>query len=133
MKRETIIIKHGRGQNGRAIAFVPLPDGNDSILYQGDLDLLLNDLGLSPFWHYHKLNGVVCYLSKWKRYAPLARVLVGALPATSVTFLDRNKLNLRSDNLAVTAKRRGRAELYDRDGIEPTHDWMRKIIHVDLN
>ena len=129
MKRNSITIKHITDHNRQHISIVPLADQQDAILYDSDLAFLLFDLGLSPFWKYHDTMGVTCYLSKWKRYGSVARILIGAMPGTSITFRDGNKLNLRSDNIIVTDKRTGRADSLARDGIR-SKDYRTKIEHV---
>lgn len=130
MRREKVIIRHSKGNDGTAIAKVELPHKKEAVLNEGTLEVLLG-LGLSPIWQYHKLVGVTCYLKKWRRHASLARVIVDAGPGTNVIFKDGNKLNLRSGNLLVTDQRRGGSKLRYRNGIEPTYHWMKKVIHIN--
>jgi hypothetical protein len=126
MTRNTRRIQSGPDDNGNAIVSVTLPKNKIVTLFKSDFDLLLS-FGLSPIWHYNKDKGVVAWLKKWKRWGSLARLIADAGPDTNVLFKDGNKLNCKSDNLIVTAAKRGGTKLRYRDGIEPMYGWQRKV------
>jgi hypothetical protein len=126
---EKRIIKRGVDQGfHKTIAIVSLPKGRSVLLYDDDLQALL-DLGLSPLWHFDKQKGVVVWLKKARRWGSLARVITNAGPGTNVLLKDGNKLNCCSDNIIVTdQKRGGGSKRHDRADIDAMYGWQKHII-----
>lgn len=122
-------IRRGLNQGiEKKVAVVSLPKGRSVILYDDDLQALL-DLGLSPLWHFDTKKGVVVWLKKARRWGSLARVLSNAGPGTNVLFKDGDKLNCRANNIIVTdQKRGGGAKRHDRADIEATYGWQKHVI-----
>jgi hypothetical protein len=114
MRRSHLITEFD--ENGRALIGIPMPTGEMAELYKDDYTFLIR-LGLSPNWSFtNQYVMAPCYRAPG-RLIGVGRVLADATPGTYVRYRDRNKLNLRSENLELLLG--GGATRRDRDYLDP--------------
>jgi hypothetical protein len=110
--RSLVHVQIPRYQPPKATPQAPL----EAVLYLDDFDMMLA-LGLSPHWQRSPSGYVVAaaHLASGS-HVGVARVMLDAGPGEIVRFLDRNPLNLRSENLKLVP---GWATRRDRDWLTP--------------
>jgi hypothetical protein len=95
-----IEIIHSKDKDGRAVVSVPVAKTDKrAVLYQEDWNLL-QQLGVSPNWIY-RLENVYSGSS-----VSIGAVLADAQPMQQVNYLDKDKFNLRRDNLILSVGNR---------------------------
>ena len=95
-----IEIVHSKDKDGRRVVSVPVAKTDKrAVLYEEDWNLL-QQLGVSPNWIY-RLENVYSGSS-----VSIGAVLADAQPMQQVNYLDKDKFNLRRDNLILSVGNR---------------------------
>jgi hypothetical protein len=101
--RRKVNIEFSIDQDGKDVVLVPLSNVQKVVLYETDLDLLM-ELGCTPRFSSHL--GIVKFRPLRGFDISIARLLLDAGNKQKVLYLNNNKLDLRRTNL-VLAKGRG--------------------------
>ena len=101
--RRKVNIEFSIDQDGKDVVLVPLSNVQKVVLYETDLDLLM-ELGCTPRFSSHL--GIVKFRPLRGFDISIARLLLDAGNKQKVLYLNNNKLDLRRPNL-VLAKGRG--------------------------